>query len=37
MNDILIKFNQVEYFIYVIDEKNAVYDDLNSQTFLKKS
>ena len=35
MNDILIKFNQAEYFVYVIDEKKTV-NDLNSQTFFEK-
>ena len=35
MNDILIKFKQSEYFVYVVDEKNTV-SDLNSQTFFEK-
>ena len=35
MNDILIKFRQSEYFVYVVDEKNTV-SDLNSQTFFEK-
>ena len=35
MNDILIKFKQLEYFLYVVDEKNTV-SDLNSQTFFEK-
>ena len=35
MNDILIKFKQSEFFVYVVDEKNTV-SDLNSQTFFEK-
>ena len=35
MNDILIKFKQSEYFIYVVNEKNTI-SDLNSQTFFEK-
>ena len=35
MNDILIKFKQSEYFVYVVDEKNTI-SDLNSQTFFEK-
>ena len=35
LNDILIKFKQSEYFVYVVDEKNTV-SDINSQTFFEK-
>ena len=35
-NDILIKFHQSEYFIYVVDEKNII-SDLNSHTFFEKA
>ena len=35
MNDILIKFKQSEFFVYVVDEKTTV-SDLNSQTFFEK-
>ena len=35
-NDILIKFHQSEYFVYVIDEK-VTLSDLNSHTFFEKA
>ena len=35
MNDILIKFKQSEYFVYVIDE-NKTISDINSQMFFEK-
>jgi len=35
MNDILIKFKQSEYFVYVVDETNTI-SDINSQTFFEK-
>ena len=35
LNDILIKFKQSEYFVYVVDEKNTI-SDINSQTFFEK-
>ena len=35
MNDILIKFKQSEYFVYVVDENNTI-SDINSQTFFEK-
>ena len=35
-NDILIKFHQSEYFVYVVDEKTTI-SDLNSYTFFEKA
>ena len=35
MNDILIKFKQSEYFVYVVDENNTI-SDINSQMFFEK-
>ena len=35
LNDILIKFHQSEYFVYVIDEKNTI-SELNSNVFFEK-
>ena len=35
LNDILIKFHQSEYFVYIVDEKNTI-SDLNSFTFFEK-
>ena len=35
MNDILIKFKQSEYFVYVVDENNTI-SDINSQCFFEK-
>ena len=35
MNDILIKFKQSEYFVFVVDENNTI-SDVNSQTFFEK-
>jgi len=35
-NDILIKFHQSEYFVYVVDEKVTI-SDLNSHTFFEKA
>jgi len=36
LNDILIKFHQSEYFVYVADEKTTI-SDLNSFTFFEKA
>ena len=35
LNDILIKFHQSEYFVYVVDEKNTI-SELNSNVFFEK-
>jgi len=35
LNDILIKFHQSEYFVYVIDEKNTI-SEINSNVFFEK-
>ena len=35
MNDILIKFKQSEYFVYVVDEKTTV-SDINTQTYFER-
>ena len=35
-NDILIKFHQSEYFVYIVDEK-VTLSDLNSHTFFEKA
>ena len=35
-NDVLIKFHQSEYFVYVLDEKNTI-SEINSHTFFEKA
>jgi hypothetical protein len=35
INDILIKFHQSEYFVYVIDDKETI-SELNSTVFFEK-
>ena len=35
-SDILIKFHQSEYFVYIVDEKNTI-TELNSKTFFEKA
>jgi len=35
LNDILIKFHQSEYFVYVVDEKNTI-SEINSNVFFEK-